>query len=242
MRIFPTPRYRNSPELLDAVKGISERDLQTTLRDIRRANIFGLGTWVVKHHLADLLRDVPRGEPISILDLATGSGDIPEELCRWARKEGHSLSFVLSDISEEILNVARQRIERAGFGDSVQYVVCDATRSPFPERSFDVVTCSLALHHLDLRQARVALKQMSRLARRCFIVNDIYRAQGAWYMAWVLTRLTTTSRLTRNDGPASVLRAYTPAELRRMSAEADVHVELHTYPLWRMALVGRVES
>ena len=241
MRIFPTPRYRNAPELLDAVKGVSERDLQTTLRDIRRANIFGLGTWVIKHHLADLLRDVPPGAPISVLDLATGSGDIPEELCRWGRREGHNLSFVLSDVSEEILNVARQRIERAGFGDKAQFVVCDATRPPFPERSFDVVTCSLALHHLDLKQARVALNQMSRLARRCFIVNDIYRSRGAWYMAWMLTRLTTTSRLTRNDGPTSVLRAYTPAELRRMSAEADANVSLYTYPFWRMALVGRVE-
>lgn len=240
MRLFPTPRYRNMPELLDDVRGVNQHDLQTTLRDIRRANIFGLGTWVVKRQLAGLLRDVPRSQPLRILDLATGSGDIPEELCRWARREGRTLSFMLTDISEEILSVARQRIERAGFGDRAQYVVCDATRRPFPEKSFDVVTCSLAFHHLDLKQARAALGEMSRLARRCFIINDIYRSQGAWYMAWLLTHLTTTNRLTRNDGPASVLRAYTPSELRRLSAEAEIATSIHTYPFWRVAVVGKV--
>src|SRR5688500_7545811 len=113
MRIFPTPRYRDVPKLLDTAAGVSERDLRTTLRDIRRANNFGLGTWVVKHHLKHMLSGTLRDWPLRILDLATGSGDIPEELCRWAKREERDISFVISDVSSEILKVAKKRIESA---------------------------------------------------------------------------------------------------------------------------------
>src|SRR5687768_8654477 len=114
MRLFPTPRYRDVPELLDEAGAASEHDLHHTLRDIRRANIFGLGTWVARHHLERLVRDVPLDQPLKVLDLATGSGDIPEELCRWARRKGRRVHFVATDISEEILRVAEARINKAG--------------------------------------------------------------------------------------------------------------------------------
>src|SRR4051812_38787515 len=166
MRIFPTPRYHNVPELLDSSEQFPQHDLETTLRDIRRANIFGLGTWVVKHHLARLLEDHARGVPLRILDLATGSADIPQAICRWGEEEGYDVSFVATDISEPILRVAKRRIENVGLADRVEFAVCDAGHLPFGDGSFDFVTCSLAFHHLDLAQAHVAMSNMARLATK----------------------------------------------------------------------------
>jgi ubiquinone/menaquinone biosynthesis C-methylase UbiE len=237
MRVFPTPPYRDIKELLDSTSGVTDHDLQTTLRDIRRANIFGLGTWVVKHHLEKLLAG--HTGTLRVLDIATGSGDIPEELFRWAARRGIELTVVLTDISEEILGVARERINRVGFGTSSSFAVCDAGSLPFPDASFDVVACSLAFHHLSVSQAKAALREMARLSRLGLIINDVYRSQGAWYLAWLLVHLTTTNRLTRHDGPASVLRAFTPRELKRMASEVGVPVSVHTHPFWRMAVVGK---
>lgn len=239
MRIFKTPPYRNVRELLDVPGEANEHDLQQTLRDIRRANIFGLGTWVVTHHLDELLRDIPREQTLQILDLATGSADIPEELCRWAEREGRTVEITATDISPEILYVARQRILDAGFADRVRLLACDATSTPFADRHFDVVVCSLALHHLDVDSARLAFAEMARLSKVGFIVNDIYRSQGAWLMARFLTFVTTTNRLTKHDGPASVYRAFTPAEVGRIAQDARTDVTVHTHPFWRVAAVGR---
>jgi ubiquinone/menaquinone biosynthesis C-methylase UbiE len=239
MRIFKTPPYRNVRELLDVPGEANEHDLQQTLRDIRRANIFGLGTWVVTHHLDELLRDIPREQTLQILDLATGSADIPEELCRWAEREGRTVEITATDISPEILHVARQRILDAGFAGRVRLLACDATSTPFADRHFDVVVCSLALHHLDVDSARLAFAEMARLSKVGFIVNDIYRSQGAWLMARFLTFVTTTNRLTKHDGPASVYRAFTPAEVGRIAQDARTHVTVHTHPFWRVAAVGR---
>jgi 2-polyprenyl-3-methyl-5-hydroxy-6-metoxy-1,4-benzoquinol methylase len=238
MRVFRTPRYLNVQELLDTPGEATPHDLRHTLRDIRRANIFGLGTWVVRHHLSRLVEQVPNNQTLTVLDLATGSADIPEELCRWADSTGRRAAFTATDISSEILSVARERIQRVGFSDRVTFVACDAARTPFPDRSFDVVICSLAFHHFDLDQAHEAMSEMARLSRLGFIINDIYRSQGAWLMAWALTRLTTTNRLTRHDGPASVYRAFTPWELRRIGRNSGVPVSIHTHPFWRVAVVG----
>ncbi len=238
MRIFATPPYKNEPELLDEAGDVSWRELEGTLRDIRRANIFGLGTWVVKRHLEAVLHARMHAGPVRVLDIATGSGDIPEELFRWARARNIELSVVLTDISPAILDVARRRIIEAGFGSQASYVVCDAAYLPFSDAEFDVVVCSLALHHLGLSSAKAAIRQMARVARLGFIINDIYRARGAWLMAWLLAHATTANRLTRHDGPASVLRAYTPNEARRMGQEVGVPVTVEVHPFWRMALLG----
>ncbi len=238
MRIFRTPPYKNVQELLDRAGEVSEHDLEETLRDIRRANIFGLGTWVVKHHLAELVRNTPKDRTLAILDLATGSADIPEELCRWAHSQGRKVEIVATDISPEILGVARKRIAKAGFASSINFLACSATAPPFPDKTFDVVTCSLAFHHLELGQAQEAMNEMARLSRLGFIINDIYRSQGAWLMACVLARITSMSRLTHHDGPASVYRAFTPAEVQRMSRNVGLCAQVYRHPFWRMAVVG----
>ena len=242
MRIFRTPRYRDEQELLDRPGEASERDLEHTLRDIRRANIFGLGTWVVRRHLKRMIASYPRERTLRVLDIATGSADIPEQLCRAAQKQGRRIEIAATDISAQILGVAQERITRAGFAGLVRFVACDAAALPFANCSFDVAVCSLALHHLDLRSAHLALREMDRVSKLGFIVNDIYRSQGAWLMAWALTRLTTTSRFTRHDGPASVYRAFTPAEIARMASNLNIRVAIHTHPFWRMAAVRTISD
>jgi 2-polyprenyl-3-methyl-5-hydroxy-6-metoxy-1,4-benzoquinol methylase len=242
MRLFATPPYRDVHELLDHAGSASPHELEHTLRDIRRANIFGLGTWVIKHHLERLIGEWPAGRPLQVLDLATGSADIPQALCRWAESRGLEIEIVATDISPEILRVARKRIEKTGYGNRVRFLACDAARTPFAARSFDVVICSLAFHHLSVKQASAAMPELARIARTGFIINDIYRSGGALLMAWVLAHFTTTNRLTRHDGPASVVRAFTPAELRRMASRAGVCVRVYIHPFWRVAVVGSAEG
>ena len=84
----------------------------------------------------------------------------------------------------------------------------------------------------------VVLREMQRLARVGFIVNDIRRSAPGYVAAWAASRLATRNRLTRHDMPLSVRRAYTPRELRALLQEAGVPgAKVTSHPLFRMAAV-----
>ena len=229
-------RRSEAEELLDR-DGHDPAELTANLQDILTVNRLAGGVATVLRHLPGLLSQSPRGRPVEILDLATGCGDIPLSLAAWADRQQRPLHLTVTDRSPEILAEARRTL--AGV-PGVTFTVCDARAVPMPERSFDVVLCSLSLHHFAPGEAIQVLREMDRLARTGFILNDIRRCLAGFVAAWAASRVATRNRLTRHDMPLSVLRAYTPDELRALLRQAGIHgASVTTHPLFRMAAVHR---
>lgn len=238
-RSLPTPPHSDAVELLDAPGTIPAATLAHNLRDIRRVNRFAGGTAVILRHLPELLADVPRGDlpTVTLLDIATGSGDIPHALVRWGRRRGYDMRVLATDISEDVLAVARR--ETAG-DPSITIEACDARALPYRDGAFDIAVCSLALHHFPRAEAVRVLAEMGRVARRGIILNDLVRTWPGYVGAWLLGNVTTRNPLTRHDAPLSILRAFTPEELAEMAREAGLtSIELTPHRFWRMALVAR---
>ncbi len=234
---LPLLSYENIQELLDVPGAEPESDLRHSLRDIRLANLIGQGTAVILHHLGRLTQGWPAGRTLTVLDIATGSGDIPLAICRWAKRRGIPVQVLATDISPEVIAAARALVKDH---PQITLEVLDARALPFPDASYDIVTCSLALHHLERADAVAVIRQMARVARVGFIVNDIERCWPAYVAVNLLVITPITNRLTRHDGPASVKRAYTAYELAQMAADAGVRgavVLRHVF--WRQVLVGR---
>jgi 2-polyprenyl-3-methyl-5-hydroxy-6-metoxy-1,4-benzoquinol methylase len=235
--LLPTPPHHDAPEILDAPGAVPADALAHNLRDIRRVNRFAGGTAVVLRHLPVLLADVPRETPITLLDLATGSADIPLALARWGTERGYDFRIVATDVSDDVLAVAREITART---PQITVEVCDARALPYRDGAFDIALCSLALHHFPRDEAIVVLREMERVSRRGIIVNDLVRSWPGFVGAWLLGNATTRNRLTRHDAPLSILRAWTPDELRTMAKEAGLHqASVTTHAFWRMALVAR---
>lgn len=229
-------RRRETEELLDQA-GQDPAELAANLRDIRTVNRLAGGVATVLRYLPGLLSHLPRSRPVEILDLATGGGDIPLNLVAWAERQGRPLHLTVTDRSPEILAEARRTL---GDVPGVTFAVCDARAVPMPERSFDIVLCSLSLHHFAPGDAVQVLREMDRLSRTGFILNDIRRCRTGYVAAWVASRVATRNRLTRHDMPLSVLRAYTPDELRALLRQAGIRdASVTTHPLFRMAAVHR---
>jgi ubiquinone/menaquinone biosynthesis C-methylase UbiE len=229
-------RRREAEELLDQA-GHDPAELSANLWDIRTVNRLAGGVATVLRHLPGLLSDIPRGRPVEILDLATGCGDIPLSLVTWANRQGRQLHLTVSDRSPEILAEARRTLADV---PEVTFTVCDARAVPMSERSFDIVLCSLSLHHFAAGEAVQVLREMDRLSRTGFILNDIRRCLAGYVAAWGASRVATRNRLTRHDMPLSVLRAYTPDELRALLRQAGIpDATVTTHPLFRMAAVHR---
>jgi SAM-dependent methyltransferase len=229
-------RRREAEELLDQA-GHDPAELSANLRDIRTVNRLAGGVATVLRHLPGLLSDIPRGRPVEILDLATGCGDIPLSLVAWANRQDRPLHLTVTDNSPQILAEARRTLADV---PGVSFAVCDARTVPMPAQSFDLVLCSLSLHHFAPEEAVQVLREMDRLSRTGFILNDIRRCLAGYVAAWGASRVATRNRLTRHDMPLSVLRAYTPDELRALLRQAGIpDATVTTHPLFRMAAVHR---
>jgi ubiquinone/menaquinone biosynthesis C-methylase UbiE len=211
-------------------------ELERSLADLRAVNRWLGGTRVVLHHLAELVRRHPRAE-YRILDLATGSGDIPLKVAAWARSEDVQVAIVATDNHLTTLELARAHTAAE---PAVRVEAADALKLPYADGSFDVVVLSTALHHFDdERECIRIIREMHRVCRIGFIVNDLARSRPALLGARVLAATVWRRHpVTRHDGPLSVRRSFTPAELRALAARAgfaDARVQAH-FP-FRLALV-----
>lgn len=227
------PRY-DAPELLDE-DGHDPAELAANLSDIRRVNRLAGGIRTTLRPLPALLDRVPADRPAIILDLATGSGDIPRAILAGTAKAGRPIEIIASDLSPDILSEARR--ELAGYAN-VSFAGYDARAVPLPDRSVDIVLCALALHHFAPDEAVTLLREMARLARVGFVLNDITRSRLGHVTAWAASRIATRNRMTHHDMPLSVRRAYTPDELRAMLAEAGLETAVVRQRwLFRMAAI-----
>lgn len=231
-RCCSIPSRIDGDELLDET-GHDPAELAASLRDVRRVNqLFG-GLRTVRTQLPRLLALTSPDQPVTILDLATGSADIPINVVRWARQQGRTVDITATDFSADILAIAARRV--ADY-PNIHVLQCDARAVPFPDASFDIVLCSLALHHFSPPDAVQVLAEMERLSRVGFIVNDLARSRPGYIGAWLVGRLGTRNRITRHDAPLSAMRAYTPDELRALLEMTGVtDAEVRSRPWFRMS-------
>lgn len=225
-----TPERRDAPELMDA-PGLPDAEVEDAYRILRRVNkqLGNLGALRVEFRR--FLAEVgPDAAPLSILDVGSGSGDLPLDLK--GRAPGRLAGVLALDRDPTAVLASRRRGLLAIRGD--------ALRLPFEGRSIDLVTAIKFAHHFHGPSLPLLIAEMARVARRRVVVLDIRRHLVAYwgFRAWSLAF--TRNRLVRHDGPLSVLRGFTADELIAASAPIPGYSwEIRPYLGFQLALVGR---
>lgn len=228
------------PELMDR-PDTPEAELRRSLADLRAVNRWLGGT----RRLLRLVRPMVRvidARPIRILDVATGSGDIPVALARWARGMGETVEIAGVDLHAGAVAAAGEHT--AGFPE-IEVIAADALALPFTDGSFHIATCCTALHHFEEPDAVRLLREMRRVASAGVVVLDLRRTIAALLGVRLLASTVWRSHpITRHDGPASVRGAFTTAELRRLAELAGfIHPVVRGHSLIRLSLTdGAAEA
>lgn len=227
MGLFPPlSRAEDAVEMLDRPAPFA--DLVQSLADIARLNALFGGRRLIVAHVERLIAAAPRDREITVLDVGTGGADIPTSLARWARRAGRRLRILALDRDPPTLAVARRAAARY---PEIVLLQGDALALPVRPHSVDVVISALTLHHLGPGEAVRCLAEMDAAARVGFVVSDLVRSRAAYALVWLATRALTRNRMSRHDGPLSVLRAYTPDEVRALCEKAGLlDVRVTRYP------------
>jgi SAM-dependent methyltransferase len=204
-------------EMMD-LPGQPRELLAGNLRDLRILNRY-LGSYrSVLGGLARLLRE-QNLRSFTLLDIGTGSADVPAAIARWARRR--NIAARINAVERDSITVE----QATGHTKSLREITIvrgDALAPPFRSGSFDFILASQLLHHFPDEQIIALLRTWARLARRAIIVSDLLRHPLAYHGIRLLTLGFTCNPMTRADAPLSVRRACTLAEWGELIRRADI--------------------
>lgn len=210
------------PELLDL--GVSEAEALKNLADLRKVNRWLGGRRALARALRPFLCPEAR-----LLDVGCGSADLPAWLA--GRPPRPRL----------LVGLDRRWLHVRDAPAVVQRVVADVRALPFPPLSFDVVTCSLFLHHFDGADVPDLLRRLFALTRGVLVVNDLHRAHVPWLFARAVFPFVFESRVSVSDGLLSIRRSFRPRELAEAFRQAGLPAVAvrRSFPYRLIAVVRR---
>lgn len=203
--------------------GLDEGRHINALRGLSRLNRISAGAgrlWPPIKALAARLAT----DRLRLLDIAAGAGDIPTAIWRQARRVGLDLDILGLDISPLAVRFAEEQARRRQA--DVRFSVGDALAGDLPN-DFDIVTCSLFLHHLTDDQVCRLLGSMAAAARQLVIISDLVRSRRNLWLVRLGSQLVTRSKVVHADGARSVKAAFQIDEIRDLAVAAGLRqVEL----------------
>jgi 2-polyprenyl-3-methyl-5-hydroxy-6-metoxy-1,4-benzoquinol methylase len=202
------------PELMDRPQPVSS-ELEKDLRNIRQLNRFFGSHRLVLHFLR---RWIKPGDHVRIVDLATGSGDIPRLIVDYAQKIGAKVEIDALDRQSATLEIARKL---SGNYPEISYIDANILEWQLAQ-PYDIVLCSLALHHFSDEDAVRLLRRCGDLSRKFVLVSDLRRGLLATIGIYLLTALIFREPMTRYDGRVSAARAFSFAELDDLAGRASL--------------------
>ena len=222
------------PERIDTGDYTPE-EYEHFLREIRLINRLAGDSRALKN---TLLREI-KGEDLkefSVLDIGAGSGELLRVIAKFARKTNRKANLCGLELNAR---AARSILEESKDFGEIKPVRGDALSLPFPDASFDYAICSLFTHHFTDENIIKIFREMSRVARRKIYVIDLHRHRAAYFFYQIFCAAFRISPLVHEDGSLSILRSFTPVELKILGERAgleNVSVERH-FP-FRVVLSG----
>lgn len=228
------PEKRKGLEFLDLPPDVcSIEEFEESLADIQLVNHYLGNRRALLKHLTAMTKG---SSAITVLDVGTASADLPVAIVDWARRTGLGVEVTAVDVNSRSIELARRNT--ASYPE-IKPQVADGLDLPFPEGSFDFVLCNKTLHHMNEQETIRMVEEIVRVSRRGYIITDLRRSWIAYLLIRILTNLFTRNRITRYDGPFSVLKSFTTAEFSALASRAAVpNFTISREPFWLLVLVG----
>ncbi len=205
------------------------------LSDIRLVNRFAGDNRALK---STLLREIEREDlrEFSVLDVGAGSGELLRVIAKFARRTNRKTALFGLELNARS---AESILEESKDYGEIRSIRGDALRLPFMDNSFDYAICSLFTHHFMDENIVKILNELSRVAHRKIFVIDLHRHRMAYFFYQIFCAAFRISPLVVEDGALSILRSFTPGELKTLGERASLkNLEVERYFPFRIVLSG----
>jgi hypothetical protein len=229
-------RRSADPELMDA-ETVSPETYARCLADLASVNRITLTHRATLLWLDAATQKWPAGATVSVLDIASGHGDLLRAIHGWATGRGLRPALAGLDLNA-CSGIAAAAATPAGM--AIAWIQGDVFAYR-PEPAPDFIVTSQFTHHLEDAQVVDFLVWLDRYARRGWYVADLHRHAFPYYGFPLLARLMRWHPIVRHDGAVSIARSFRRAEWEALTARAGVAAEIRWHLPFRFS-VSRIAA
>jgi SAM-dependent methyltransferase len=202
------------PEWMD--EPCSYEDFRQCLVDLSQVNRLTLAYRPTLAFLDRIPRDPSSMEPLCIVDVGCGGGDMLRHIERWAVQKGIRVKLTGIDLNPYAARAAR---EFSTAPSDIEWITGNAFSYTGP---IDIVVSSLFTHHLGEAEIVQFLAWSEASARRGWFINDLCREPLPYRLFGLLASVMRWHRFVRHDGPVSFRRSFREADWCAMVSKAQI--------------------
>jgi 2-polyprenyl-3-methyl-5-hydroxy-6-metoxy-1,4-benzoquinol methylase len=209
-----TKTRSNEPELMDdfALEGEILRDALDKIASINK--LLG-GNKVTLEGVKELISGLAKGKEISILDVGCGNGDMLRTLADYANE--HQLNFKLIGVDANAFTI--KHAKQLSKNSNISYLCLDIFNDDFANYSYDIILCTLTLHHFKNDEILALIKNFNKQAKLGIVINDLHRSKMAYYLFNAICFVFRLNDMSKKDGLVSILRGFKKSDLQKYSKQ-----------------------
>lgn len=212
-------KYRTEEiEIMDDFSLESE-ELIGALDQIASINQLLGGNKLTLHGIKELLKNSDTSKTIIIADIGCGNGDMLRMLAKYGKKQ--NLNFKLIGIDANAFTIDYAKKLSQDF-TNIDYLCMDIFSEDFNELKYDIVLCTLTLHHFTTAQIDKVMNVLNKNASIGIVVNDLHRSKLAYRLFELVSVIFNLNRMSRNDGLISILKGFKKKELEHFSEKLNL--------------------
>lgn len=214
MRKIDISKRTSEAEIMDDFD-LQGEQLERTLKDLDNINRWLGGNKITMQGIKKLLDSHPQGKPVHIADVGCGNGAILREIAEWGRDKHFPIKLTGIDANSHAIEIAERLSE---YYPEINYKTQNIFDPSFQNQEFDIVLCTLTLHHFKDMEIEEITNNFFRQARIGVVVNDLHRSKQAYYLFRAFCKVFINNKIARDDGLTSVLRGFRKKDIKKFAA------------------------
>lgn len=211
-------KYRTQEtEIMDDFS-LEGKELQDALDKIASINQLLGGNKLTLHGIKTLLKKTDSQQTIVIADIGCGNGDMLRMLANYGKKNDLNFKLIGVDANEFTINYAKTLSTKYA---NIEYVCVDIFSEDFTAIKYDIVLCTLTLHHFTNDEILNIITIFNNNAAIGIVINDLHRSKLAYRLFKMIGIIFNLNRMSREDGLISILRGFKKNELESFSKKLN---------------------
>lgn len=212
-------QYRTQEaEIMDDFS-LQGEELRSALDQIAKINQFLGGNKLTLEGIKKLLKNTDVSRTIVIADIGCGNGDMLRMLARFGQK--NNINFRLIGIDANAFTINHARILSHDF-KNIEYRCMDIFSEDFTTIHYDIVLCTLTLHHFSDKEIIDIITIFNKNATMGIVINDLHRSKLAYVLFELICFVFNLNKMGRKDGLVSILRGFKKRELEAFSKKINL--------------------